>query len=71
MWASWCVPCVDEVPDLVALAAKAGDRLAIVGVLNTDTEERGLAFSRDFGIRYPSLVDDGGAVLRAFPPGRR
>ena len=69
VWASWCAPCAGEVPDLVALAAKAGDRLAIVGVLNTDTEERGLAFSRDFGIRYPSLVDDDGAVLRAFPPG--
>ncbi len=69
VWASWCTPCADEVPDLVALAARAGDRLGIVGVLNTDTEQRGLAFSRDFGIHYPSLVDDDGEVLRAFPPG--
>lgn len=69
VWATWCVPCAEEVPDLVALAAKAGDRLGIVGVLTTDTAERGLAFSRDFGIGYPSLVDDDGAVLRAFLPG--
>lgn len=69
VWATWCVPCAEEVPDLVALAGKAGDRLGIVGVLTTDTAERGLAFSRDFGIGYPSLVDDDGAVLRAFLPG--
>ena len=69
VWASWCAPCADEVPELVAFAEKAGDRVAVVGVLNTDTQERGLAFSKDFGIRYPSVVDDDGEVLRAFPPG--
>ncbi len=69
VWASWCAPCADEVPDLIAFAAKAGDRVGLVGVLTTDTAERGLAFSRDFGIPYPSVVDDEGAVLRAFAPG--
>jgi hypothetical protein len=43
--------------------------VGLVGVLTTDTLQRGLAFSRDFGIRYPSVVDDDGEVLRAFPPG--
>jgi len=52
VWASWCAPCAAEVPELVAFAAKAGNRVGVVGVLNTDTAERGLAFSRDFGIRY-------------------
>lgn len=69
VWASWCAPCADEAPDLVAFAAKAGDRVGVVGVLTTDTATSGLAFSRDFGIHYPSVVDDDGAVLRAFLPG--
>lgn len=69
VWASWCAPCQDEVPELVAFAEKAGDRVGLVGVLNTDTEVKGLAFSRDFGIRYPSVVDADGEVLRAFPGG--
>ena len=69
MWASWCGPCADEVPALVSFAQRAGDRVGLVGVLTTDTRERGLRFSQDFGIRYPSLVDDDGEVLRAFPPG--
>jgi thiol-disulfide isomerase/thioredoxin len=69
VWATWCVPCIEEAPDLVAFAAKAGDRVGVVGVLTSDTAERGLAFSRDFGIGYPSLIDDDGAILRAYLPG--
>jgi thiol-disulfide isomerase/thioredoxin len=31
-WATWCPPCRAEIPDLVALQAKYGDRLQIIGV---------------------------------------
>ena len=69
VWASWCAPCAEEAPELVAFHERAGDRVGMVGVLTQDVLGRGLAFSRDFGMRYPSLVDDDGDVLRAFPPG--
>jgi thiol-disulfide isomerase/thioredoxin len=69
VWASWCAPCADEVPELVAFHERAGDRVGLVGVLNTDERSRGLAFSADFGIRYPSVVDDDGVVLRTVSPG--
>ena len=69
VWASWCAPCADEAPELVAFHERAGDRVGLVGVLTSDVPSRGLAFSRDFGMRYPSVVDDDGVVLRAFSSG--
>jgi len=69
VWATWCPPCVDEVPDLVDFADQAGGRVGLVGVLTQDPERNGLEFARQFGMRYPSVVDDQGEVLRAFLPG--
>lgn len=69
VWASWCGPCVEEVPDLAAFAERAGERVGLVGVLTTDTQESALTFAESFGMRWPSVVDDDGVVLRAFPPG--
>ena len=31
-WASWCSACLAEIPDLIALQTKVGDKVAIVGV---------------------------------------
>jgi len=69
VWASWCAPCADEAPELVAFADKAAGRVAVVGVLHQDDLGRGLAFTRDFRMRYPSVVDADGEVQRAFRPG--
>ena len=69
VWATWCAPCVDEVPELVELAARAGDRLAVVGVLTEDPAANGLEFARQYGMRYPSVVDEQGDLRRALSPG--
>jgi thiol-disulfide isomerase/thioredoxin len=69
VWATWCGPCVDEVPELVDLSDRAGDRLSVVGVLTEDPASNGLEFARQFGVRYPSLVDEQGDLKRAVSPG--
>ncbi len=38
-WATWCVPCREEIPHFVALQRKYGDRgLAVIGISMDDTE---------------------------------
>lgn len=69
VWATWCPPCVEEVPDLADFAERAGDRVGLVGVLTQDPAVNGLEFARQFDMGWPSVVDDDGQVLRAFRPG--
>lgn len=69
VWGSWCTPCTDEVPTLAAFAARAGDAVGLVGVLTSDTERSALTFAASTGMRWPSVVDDDGRVLRANRPG--
>lgn len=66
VWATWCAPCVREVPIFVRFAQKAGERVGVVGVLLQDTPENGLEFARQYGMRYPSVVDDDGRILRTY-----
>ena len=69
VWATWCPPCVEEVPDLAEFADRAGDRVGLVGVLTQDPATNGLEFARQYGMHWPSVVDDQGEVFRAFRPG--
>lgn len=58
VWASWCNPCRDEAPVLEA-ASKEVDA-AFVGLLFKDQNlGAAAAFEREFGIDYPSVVDEG------------
>ncbi len=69
IWGSWCGPCTAEVPDLVGFAAKAAGRVGVVGIDTEDDPVSALTFAAEFGMRYPSLVDDDKQVLRTLAPG--
>ena len=69
VWGTWCPPCVEEVPDLVAFAEKAGDEVGIVGVLTQDTATSALAFAERYDMGWPSVVDDDGTVMRTYASG--
>ena len=66
-WASWCAPCLQEIPDLVRLYAERGERcFELLGVAEDSALEDVLDVGRRLQINYPLLVDDGGEVGEAY-----
>jgi cytochrome c biogenesis protein CcmG/thiol:disulfide interchange protein DsbE len=59
-WASWCVACRDEHPDLLAAWDRYRERgVVLVGIDFEDTEEAALAYAREMGGDWPLVSDLG------------
>ncbi|MEO8277751.1 MAG: TlpA disulfide reductase family protein [Thermoanaerobaculia bacterium] len=56
-WATWCPPCVEETPDLVALARRFSGRVRFVGVVYMDSAEAIRRFEGKNGAWGPNLAD--------------
>lgn len=54
-WATWCAPCVDEMPELDALQAELGSRAQFIGI-GIDTAANMRRFVEKVPVRYPLLV---------------
>ncbi len=55
-WASWCLPCVDEHPQLVELAARTG--IALYGVNQKDQTANALRFLDRYGNPFAAVGAD-------------
>jgi thiol-disulfide isomerase/thioredoxin len=69
-WATWCPPCRDEMPLLVAAyQAHQADSLVVLAVDLTD-QEKSLrdvrAFVAEFAMPFPVLLDEKGKVRRRY-----
>ncbi len=63
-FASWCEPCQQEQPELVAFAyadRAAGDA-ALVGVVFDDSASTARSFMRSTGGTWPAVIDAGGQI---------
>lgn len=67
-WATWCGPCYEEHPTLVA-NARVLPNVQFVGVVFNDTEDKIMRFLAQRGTAYPTLLDGNGKTAIAYGVG--
>jgi cytochrome c biogenesis protein CcmG/thiol:disulfide interchange protein DsbE len=66
-WATWCVPCREEMPTLERLAQERRSTLEVLAVsLDTGGPAKVRAFVRELGLTFPVLLDPELAVGRLY-----
>jgi thiol-disulfide isomerase/thioredoxin len=67
VWGSWCGPCKEEAPALVAAEARlAPEGVRFVGLDTRDSDAAATQFVANQHLKWPSLTDDDGGLLLAF-----
>jgi peroxiredoxin len=66
-WATWCIPCREEMPALEQLHQKyQSEGLAVLAVNLKESAEQVKAFFQKHALSFPSLLDHHGSVFRDY-----
>lgn len=67
-FASWCQPCQEEEPDLVAFAYhhRGAQDAALVGIVYDDSTSNARGFLSSSGASWPAIADPGGTLAVDF-----
>ena len=65
-WATWCEPCVTEMPSLQRLRDQLSPRFEVLGVNFKEGPARIRAFVEKAGITFPIVRDTDGAAAKAW-----
>ncbi|GMR01556.1 MAG: thiol-disulfide oxidoreductase ResA [Gammaproteobacteria bacterium] len=64
-WATWCPPCLKEIPEFIELQKTYGDQgFQIIGIA-IDDEEAVREYVKEVGMNYPALVVQNEGVMLA------
>jgi peroxiredoxin len=66
-WATWCPPCMAEIPDFEqAYRARQGDGFVVLGINVEEPPELVKPFADELDVTYPLLLDQTGEVMKAY-----
>ena len=68
-WATWCVPCREEMPSLAALARRAPDQLVVLAIDVGESRARVGRFLERYPVDLPILLDTRGDAAQAWRVG--
>ena len=66
-WASWCIPCRDEIPLLSDYASSFVPGATVLGVLYKDAVGPATAAATELGATWTTLIDADGAIATQVP----
>jgi thiol-disulfide isomerase/thioredoxin len=66
-WASWCIPCRDEIPLLFDYSASFAPGATVLGVLYKDSVGPATAAATELGATWTTLIDADGAIAAQVP----
>ena len=55
LWASWCIPCIEEVDELKKISNDS--RFYVIGLLVDDSMENGKEFIKEYDIEYENQLN--------------
>lgn len=67
LWATWCAPCLAEMPELEALSNARKDLVVLGLAVDGHPARRVMQFAERLGVTYPIIAGDA-AMARQFSP---
>jgi len=65
-WATWCVPCRQELPALQQFAADQGENWAVLGLDEQEQPDTVGTFAHGLGVTYPLAIDGDGSIAQRY-----
>tara|TARA_B100000378_G_scaffold75126_1_gene58397 strand:- start:600 stop:926 length:327 start_codon:yes stop_codon:yes gene_type:complete len=65
LWATWCAPCLAEMPDLEAFHRQRGAEIQLIGLNISDSPTRAAELTAELGITYLLGRDPEGVFVEA------